>query len=101
MRHPIPGGFTTADFTVDEAARTITCPAGQTVTFTPGKRAAKFGPRCAGCPLRERCTTSAAGRTVLLHQHDALQRAHRMRFADPAVLAEYRRHRAMVERSIA
>jgi len=101
LRHPIPGGFTTADFTVDEAARTVTCPAGQTVTFTPGKRAAKFGPRCAGCPLRERCTTSAADRTVLLHQHDALQRAHRMRFADPSVLAEYRRHRAMVERSIA
>ncbi len=87
LRHPIPGGFTTSDFPVDEVARTITCPAGQTVTFTPVKRSAKFGRRCAGCPLRERCTTSSAGRTVLLHQHDASQQAHRMRFADPAVLA--------------
>jgi IS5 family transposase len=101
LRHPIPGGFTTADFTVDEAARTITCPAGQTVTFTPVKRSAKFGRRCDGCPLRNRCTTSAAGRVVVLHQHDALQRAHRIRFADPAVLADYRQHRPMVERSIA
>ncbi len=61
LRHPIPGGFTTADFTVDEIA----------------------------------------GRVVVLHQHDALQRAHRTRFADPAVLADYRQHRPMVERSIA
>jgi IS5 family transposase len=101
LRHPIPGGFTTADFTVDEAACTITCPAGQTVSFTPVKRSAKFGRRCDGCPLRERCTTSPAGRTVVLHQQDALQRAHRSRFADPAVLADYRQHRPMVERSIA
>jgi len=100
LRHPIPG-FTTADFTVDEAARTITCPAGQTVRFTPVKRSAKFGRRCAGCPLRDHCTTSTAGRTVVLHRHDALQRAHRTRFADPEVLADYRQHRPMVERSIA
>jgi hypothetical protein len=45
LRPSIPGGFTTALFTVDEAARTITCPAGRTVTFTPVKRSAKFDPR--------------------------------------------------------
>jgi len=101
LRHPIPGGFTTGDFTVDEVAGTITCPAGQTVTFTPVKRSAKFGRRCAGCPLRDRCTTSAAGRSVVLHQRDALQRVHRTRFADPAVFGDYRQHRPMVERSIA
>ncbi len=86
LRHPIPGGFTTADFTVDETTRTITCPAGATMTFSKVKRSARFGARCQGCPLRERCTTSARGRTVVLHRHDALQRAHRTRFADPAVL---------------
>jgi Transposase DDE domain/Transposase domain (DUF772) len=101
LRHPIPGGFTTADFTVDEAARTVTCPAGQTVPFTPVKRAAKFGSRCTGCPFRPRCTTSACGRAIVVHPHDALQRAHRIRFADPAVAAAYRRHRPMVERAIA
>jgi len=101
LRHPIPGGFTTADFTVDETTRTITCPAGATMTFSKVKRSARFGARCQGCPLRERCTTSARGRTVVLHRHDALQRAHRTRFADPAVLKVYRQHRPMVERSIA
>jgi hypothetical protein len=58
----IPGGFTAADFAVDEATGTVTCPAGWTVSFTAGKRAAKFKARCTGCPLRARCTTSAAGR---------------------------------------
>ena len=73
----IPGGFTAADFTVEEAAGTVTCPVGHTVRFTAGKGLAKFkfGNRCAGCPLRARCTTSARGRTVPLAEHDALQRA--------------------------
>ena len=97
----IPGGLTAADFAVDEAAGMVTCPAGKTVAFTAGKRVAKFKDRCAGCPLRTRCTTSAAGRTVLLAEHDALQRAHRTRAADPEFQAIYRRHRPMIERTIA
>ena len=97
----IPGGFTAVDFTVDEAARTVTCPAGHTVSFSPGKRAAKFKARCTGCPLRARCTTAAAGRVVVVAEHDALQRAHRARATDPAFGEIYRRHRPMVERSIA
>jgi hypothetical protein len=97
----IPDGFTAADFTVDEAARTVTCPAGQTVPFTPGKRAAKFKTRCTGCPLRAQCTTSVTGRVVVVAEHDALQRAHRARATDPAFQATYRRHRPMIERTIA
>jgi hypothetical protein len=97
----IPGGFTAADFTVDEAAHTVTCPAGQTAPFTPGKRAAKFNNRCTGCPLRARCTTSATGRVVVVAEHDALQRAHRTRATDPAFHQIYRRHRPMIERTIA
>lgn len=101
LRHPIPGGFTAADFTVDETAGTVTCPARQTVAFTPRKRVAKFGFRCAGCPLRARCTTSPSGRAILLAEHDTLQRAHRTRAADPGFITAYRRHRPMVERTIA
>ena len=100
-RSLIPGGFTTADFAVDETADTLTCPAGHTVRFTPVKRAAKFAQRCASCALRTRCTTSPRGRTVLLGEHDALQRAHRARAATEDFQAAYRRHRPMVERSIA
>jgi hypothetical protein len=77
----IPGGFTAADFTVDEAAGTVTCPAGHAVTFTGGKRVARFADRCTACPLRARCTTSTRGRSVLIAEHDALQRAHRTRAA--------------------
>ncbi len=37
----------------------------------------------------------------MLAEHDALQRAHRARAADPAFQQIYRRHRPMIERSIA
>jgi hypothetical protein len=101
LRHPIPDGFTAADFTVDATAGTVTCPAGHTAALTKVKRVARFGARCTGCPLRAKCTTSTRGRTVLLAPHDALQRAHRARAADPEFQAVYRRHRPMVERTIA
>src|SRR4051794_10293496 len=97
----IPGGFTAADFILDEGAGTLTCPAGHTVALTPVKRQAKFGCRCTGCPLRARCTTSDRGRVVTLGVHDRLQRAHRTRAADPDFQAAYRRHRPMIERSVA
>ena len=45
-------------------------------------------------------TSSARGRTLALHPHDALQRAHRARATDPQFQAVYRQHRPMVERSI-
>ena len=97
----LPGGFSAADFVVDETAGTLTCPAGHTVALTPLRRAARFADRCAGCALRARCTTSPRGRTVLIGEHDALQRAHRARASTADFQATYRRHRPMVERSIA
>ncbi|MGR6966286.1 transposase [Geodermatophilus sp. URMC 61] len=51
-----------------------------------------------------RCVPAAhprRGRSVVLGEHDALQRAHRARAARPDFQAAYRRHRPMVERSIA
>jgi hypothetical protein len=100
-RSLLPGGFSAADFVVDETAGTLTCPAGRTVALTPVRRAARFADRCAGCALRARCTTSPRGRTVLIGEHDALQRAHRARASTADFQATYRRHRPMVERSIA
>jgi hypothetical protein len=99
-RSLIPGGFTTEDFAVDEPAGTVTCPAGVTRPITRARNAV-FGAACRSCALRARCTRSADGRTVHLHEHDALQRAHRARAADPGFQATYRRHRPMVERSLA
>jgi Transposase DDE domain/Transposase domain (DUF772) len=100
LRPAVAGGFTADEFTVDEAAGTATCPHGITRPISR-TRAVTFGAACRGCPLRARCTTSATGRTLQIHQHDALQRAHRTRAADPAFQATYRRHRPMVERSLA
>lgn len=100
IRPAVPGGFTLDDFTHDSAAGTLTCPAGVTRTLT-AKRNAIFGAACRDCPLASRCTTSASGRTVRVHTHDALQREHRARAADETFQATYRAHRPMVERSIA
>lgn len=98
----IPGGFTIDDFTVDHQASTVTCPAGNIASFAGKSRTAKFGTACAACPFRDQCTTAAAGRSVTVNVHDQLQRAHRARWAtDPQMRADYKKHRPMVERSIA
>jgi hypothetical protein len=100
LRPAVAGGFTLDDFTVDAVAGTATCPHGVTRPISRS-RAVTFGAACRGCPLRARCTTATDGRTLHLHQHEALQRAHRARACDPAFQATYRRHRPMVERSLA
>jgi hypothetical protein len=100
LRPVVAGGFVLDDFTVDETLGAVTCPAGVTRPITR-TRHVTFGAACRGCPLRARCTTAADGRTLRLHEHDALQRIHRALAAEPHFQATYRRHRPMVERSIA
>jgi IS5 family transposase len=100
IRPAVEGGFTIDDFTHDPVAGTVTCPAGQTRRITAARKVV-FGIACATCPLRTRCTTAARGRTLQLHEHDLLQRRHRLRAGDPGFQQTYRNHRPMVERSIA
>jgi IS5 family transposase len=100
MLPAVPDGFTRDDFTVHEAAGTVTCPAGHTVTITP-KRSAVFGIRCGGCSLRGRCTQSKNGRTLHLHRHDAELVESRRAWRQGDFAEDYRRWRPMVERSIA
>jgi hypothetical protein len=100
VRPAVAGGFTPDEFTVDEAAGTATCPAGVTRPISR-TRVVTFGAACRGCPLAQRCTTAKDGRSLNIHQHDALQRAHRRRAEDPQWQNEYRQHRPMAERSIA
>jgi hypothetical protein len=96
----VPGGFTIDDFTVDAEAGTVTCPAGLTRPINRSRQVV-FGAACRACPLRERCTRSRTGKSLRIGEHDALARAHRARAADPDWQATYRRHRPMVERSLA
>lgn len=100
LKPAVEGGFTIDDFTYDAASNTLTCPGHVTRTLSPQGRAT-FKAACRGCPLRQRCTNSVEGRTVLLSEHHQLQRQHRTRATDEGFQSVYRQHRPMVERSIA
>jgi IS5 family transposase len=100
LRTVIEGGFTRDDFTVDEAAGQVTCPAGYTVPISRS-RGAKFGFRCRDCPLRARCTTSKMGRKLTLHKQDSVLFGARRQAETSEFQTVYRQHRPMVERSIA
>jgi IS5 family transposase len=100
LRAAVPGGFTRDDFTVDHETNTVTCPAGLTATITK-KLSATFGARCRGCPLRERCTTSAAGKTVGLNLYDPELVAARAQARTVEHQDTYRQWRPMIERNIA
>ena len=100
LQAAVQGGFTVDDFTVDEMAATVTCPNGLTRPITPSRNVT-FGAACRHCPLRQRCTTSTRGRTLILHPHDGLLRqARRQWAADPQLQGDYRQHRPNVERVI-
>src|SRR5438876_337827 len=100
LKPAVEGGFTLDDFTVNESAGTVTCPAGVTRPIS-ARRNVTFGAACRSCPLRARCTTSKTGRALILHEHDALLRAARADWAaQPALRENYRKHRPNVERVI-
>src|SRR5215472_1944792 len=105
LRPAIPGGFTLDDFAIDDQPGTVTCPAGQTAalgrTQADGTRQAKFKAACRSCPLRERCTTSKAGRVLTVNPQHAVLAAARRAATDPAWQDEYRQWRPPVERAIA
>jgi Transposase DDE domain/Transposase domain (DUF772) len=101
LRPAVAGGFTLDDFTIDEQEGTATCPNQITRPISP-TRTVTFGAACHDCPLRAQCTTAKTGRTIRLHQHHDLLRQARHDWAtNPALRETYRKHRPMVERSIA
>jgi transposase len=99
LRPAVPGGFTLDDFTIDEPAGAVTCPAGHTRPMSP-KRTVTFGALCAGCPLRQRCTSAADGRSMSIHPHEQLLRAARAQARTPEFKRDYPT-RSSVERIIA
>ena len=100
MHTTIADGFTIDDFTIDLESMTATCPNSVTVTITRS-RAATFGAKCQGCPMRARCTRSRTGRTLHIHTHHDLLVAARAHALTDEFKIPYRQHRPMVERSIA
>jgi hypothetical protein len=98
------GHFPKDRFRIDLEAGTVTCPARLKVPIVPARHGggvARFGRACAVCPLASACTSSAAGRTVTIHPHEAHLQAARRRQQDPAWRADYRAHRPTVERKLA
>jgi IS5 family transposase len=100
LRAAIPGGFSIDHFSIDTSAGAVTCPQGHTVPIAR-RGGATFGPRCRGCPLRDRCTRSKTGRTIHVHPHHDLMLAARRHAETEEFKVPYRRHRPMAERSIA
>jgi hypothetical protein len=93
--------FNRDDFTIDYTARTVTCPNGVTTHIT-NSGTATFKAKCWSCPVRSRCTSAAAGKTFLVSLHDQHLAANRARWrTDTDLIADYRQHRPMVERTIA
>jgi hypothetical protein len=99
LRPAVPGGLTIDDFSVDEDRGTVTCPNGVTRQMSKN-RTVTFGAACAGCPLRERCTTAKDGRSMTIHPHEGLLRAARAQAATPAFKDAYPT-RSSIERTIA
>jgi hypothetical protein len=102
------GHFTKEQFHIDLAAGTVTCPAQHTapIVYNPNPRhrhhgQASFDPACASCPLRGRCTSAAAGRTITITAYEAELAAARARQAEPDRAADYRSTRPKVERKLA
>lgn len=91
--------FTRDDFTIDYRAETVTCPNGATVAINAGGQA-RFGVKCRGCPIRERCTSATGGRTFRVGDHDQILAQARARWRARDNLDDYRQYRPMVERSI-
>ncbi len=100
LKPAVEGGFTLDDFSVDEGAGTVTCPAGVTRRIT-ARRNVTFGAACRGCPLRAQCTANKTGRALILHEHDTLLRAARRDWAtQPGQRADYKKYRPNIERVI-
>jgi IS5 family transposase len=71
------------------------------VTFDLRSKAACGLPVAAAAFHATTLTTSRAGRTLHLHDHETLMRAARRQAETPDFQSVYRQHRPMVERSIA
>jgi Transposase DDE domain/Transposase domain (DUF772) len=98
LRPAVPGGFTIDDFAIDGQAGTVSCPAGITRPMSK-TRTVTFGAACAGCPLRQRCTTAKDGRSMTIHPHEDLLRAARAQARTPEFKQAYPT-RSAIERII-
>ena len=92
------------DFDIQVDAREARCPQGHLVPLrlnSDDSLTARFGPHCAGCPQKSRCTSSKKGRILSVHMKHELLTRHRQRQAQPDWRTGYNQYRPRVERKIA
>ena len=97
------GLFTKDDFDIDLDADVVWCPADwdtPIIRRADGSGIAAFGDMCRRCPLRERCTTAANGRTIGIARHERRMQQAKTEQAKPEWQAAYRATRPKVERKI-
>jgi hypothetical protein len=87
-------------FLLDWQRPTRRCPGGVCMPFVPGGLVKFPAATCAGCALRDRCTSSASGRSVSIHPDDALLQEWRARQQTPQGRAKLR-ERVAVEHALA
>jgi Transposase DDE domain/Transposase domain (DUF772) len=92
--------FPKTAFELDWEQQRIRCPNQHEVAFQLGKTVQFPSEICANCPLRDRCTTSARGRSVHIHPDEALLGELRQRQVTPAGRAKLR-ERVAVEHTLA
>jgi hypothetical protein len=66
------GRYPKTEFAIDFDTGQLTCPNQVSMPFEAGKTVHFPKDTCAACPLRQRCTTSAAGRSISIHPDEAL-----------------------------
>lgn len=94
------GLFNKADFTIDLAHQSVTCPAGVTVairTSNAKRTNVSFGAHCSSCQLQPKCTTRAGGRIVEINPAEELLQAARSARQTTAFKDRYR-ERVRIER---
>ena len=96
----VPGGYSVDDFDIDLDTGTVTCPEAITVAISPN-RTARFARNCRSCPVRARCTTAKAGRSIKIHPRHELLNPAREQARTDLFSSRYNRWRPMAERSIA
>jgi transposase len=87
-------------FVLDWEAGTIRCPNQVSMPFHPDQTVHFPEEQCQVCPLRERCTTSASGRSVHIHPDERLLQELRDRHHPPQGRAKLR-ERVPVEHALA
>jgi hypothetical protein len=93
--------YSKADFKLNLRAMTITCPAGEMQPIALGRTVAFPTNTCAGCVLRDQCTTStSSGRHVRIGDDELLQQRLRKAAASP-MGRERLRERVGIEHSLA